>query len=159
MSAYLNIIALAVAFGVGAFVGADYKDSQWVIKQNEINTAHRDELDKQNALSEAASRKMREQVEQIDKLQEQLTNDRQETDALRNDLAAGSKRLFIQTKRASSCEMSRAADAASMGDGESSQLSDKAGRAYTDLRASIKLKERQLEGCQAYISTLKGGWK
>lgn len=154
MTAYLNIIALAVAFGVGAFVGADYKDSQWVIKQNKINTAHRDELDKQNKAADAASKKMRDQVAEIDKLQEQITHDRTENDTLRNDLANGSKRLFIETKRANRCEVSRATDSASVGDGETSQLSENAGRAYTSHRASIQLKERQLEACQAYISSV-----
>ena len=69
-------------------------------------------------------------------------------DALRDDVAAGRRRLHIKAV----CQSVREATTASGADNAASRLADTAERDYFTLRERLITMQKQLEGTQKYIN-------
>ena len=81
------------------------------------------------------------------KYTKELADAKAENDALRDDVAAGRRRLHIKAV----CQSVREATTASGVDNATSRLADTAGRDYFTLRRLITM-QKQLEGTQKYIN-------
>lgn len=154
MNPYANLAMALLLFGAGIYIGHDYTDKAMTVKIGKMNEAQRDEVAKLNAATEALEASYKRKLEDIDaKLTGEAENARMESERLRSDLADGTKRLLIATKRASSCKVPAATKPASVGDAEGTELDDLSRRDYLSLRDGIKRKERQLEACQSIIES------
>ena len=77
-----------------------------------------------------------------------LADAKAENDALRDDVAAGRRRLHIKAV----CQSVREATTASGVDNAASPLADTAERDYFTLRERLITMQKQLEGTQKYIN-------
>ncbi|WP_422111128.1 lysis protein [Escherichia marmotae] len=83
-----------------------------------------------------------------EKYSRELADAKAENDALRDDIAAGRRRLRIRAV----CQTVREATAASgMGNAAAPRLADTAERDYFTLRERLIIMQKQLEGAQLYI--------
>ena len=83
-----------------------------------------------------------------EKYSRELADAKAENDALRDDVAAGRRRLRIRAV----CQTVREATAASgMGNAAAPRLADTAERDYFTLRERLIIMQKQLEGAQLYI--------
>ncbi|WP_425431060.1 lysis protein [Escherichia coli] len=83
-----------------------------------------------------------------EKYSRELADAKAENDALRDDIAAGRRRLRIRAV----CQSVREATAASgMGNAAAPRLADTAERDYFTLRERLIIMQKQLEGAQLYI--------
>lgn len=154
MSPYANLAMSLLLFGSGLYIGHDYTDKAMVVKIGKMNEAQRNEVAKLNAATEALEASYKSKLEDIDaRLTGEAENARMESEKLRSDLADGTKRLLIATKRASSCKVPAATKPSGMGDAERAELDDLSRQDYLNLRDGIKRKERQLEACQSIIES------
>ena len=154
MNPYANLAMALLLFGSGLYIGHDYTDKAMTVKIGKMNEARRNEVAKLNAASEALEASYKRKLEEIDAtLTGEAENARMESERLRSDLADGTKRLLIATKRSSSCKVHTAANPASVGDAERAELDDLSRQDYFSLRDGIKRKERQLEACQSIIES------
>ncbi|WP_341914527.1 lysis system i-spanin subunit Rz [Ferrovibrio terrae] len=80
----------------------------------------------------------------------ELTDARTEVDRLRNDVAAGRRRLQYATRPADHCQPGAAA-AAGLDHARPAELTADARQAYFDLRAGIAERETMLSACQAIL--------
>ena len=84
-----------------------------------------------------------------EKYSRELADAKAENDALRDDIAAGRRRLRIRAV----CQTVREATAASgMGNAAAPRLADTAERDYFTLRERLITMQKQLEGTQKYIN-------
>ena len=154
MNPYANLATALLLFGSGLYIGHDYTDKAMAVKIGKMNEAQRNEVAKLNAATEALEASYKRKLEDIDaKLTGEAENARMESERLRSDLADGTKRLLIATKRASSCKVSTATRPAIVGDAEGTELDDLSRQDYLNLRDGIKRKERQLKACQSIIES------
>ena len=82
------------------------------------------------------------------KIPEELADAKAENDALRDDVAAGRRRLHIKAV----CQSVREATTASGVDNAAPRLADTAERDYFTLRERLITMQKQLEGTQKYIN-------
>ena len=82
------------------------------------------------------------------KYTKELADAKAENDALRDDVAAGRRRLHIKAV----CQSVREATTASGVDNAASHLADTAERDYFTLRERLITMQKQLEGTQKYIN-------
>ena len=82
------------------------------------------------------------------KYTKELADAKAENDALRDDVAAGRRRLRIKAV----CRSVREATTASGVDNATSRLADTAERDYFTLRERLITMQKQLEGTQKYIN-------
>ena len=82
------------------------------------------------------------------KYTKELADAKAENDALRDDVAAGRRRLHIKAV----CQSVREATTASGVDNAASRLADTAERDYFTLRERLITMQKQLEGTQKYIT-------
>lgn len=154
MNPYANLAMALLLFGSGLYIGHDYTDKAMTVKIGKMNEAQRNEVAKLNAVTEALETSYKRKLAEIDaKLTGEAENARMESEKLRSDLADGTKRLLIATKRASGCKVPAATKPASVGDAERTELDDLSRQDYFSLRDGIKRKERQLEACQSIIES------
>ncbi|MEG1651989.1 MAG: lysis system i-spanin subunit Rz [Hafnia sp.] len=145
-----------ILFGAGLYIGHDYTDKAMTVQINKANDERREVVRQLNEDAEKKEKEHRKAVAGIDeKLTKEAESARVESEALRGDVASGSKRLFVAIERARKCEMSRDTNAASVGDAERAELDDSARQDYYSLRDGIQRKERRLEVCQEILSKLK----
>ncbi|EFJ3648823.1 lysis protein [Escherichia coli] len=140
------IIALLVACGELSLGLNHYRDNAITYK------AQRDKNVRELKLANAAITDM--QMRQRDvaaldaKYTKELADAKAENDALRDDVAAGRRRLHIKAV----CQSVREATTASGVDNAASpRLADTAERDYFTLRARLIIMQKQLEGAQLYI--------
>lgn len=154
MNPYANLAMALLLFGSGLYIGHDYTDKAMTVKIGKMNESQRNEVAKLNAETEALEASYKRKLAEIDaKLTGEAENARMESERLRSDLADGTKRLLIATKRASGCKVPTATNPASVGDAEGTELDDLSRQDYLSLRDGIKRKERQLEACQSIIES------
>ncbi|MCW7764711.1 lysis protein, partial [Photorhabdus luminescens] len=79
----------------------------------------------------------------------ELANAKSENDALRDDVAAGRRRLRI----AATCPKSKATAPSGVDDAASSRLEDSVVRDYFTLTERVTTMQAQLEGLQEYVRT------
>ncbi|OCA53927.1 lysis protein [Photorhabdus namnaonensis] len=79
----------------------------------------------------------------------ELAHAKSEIDVLRNDVAAGHRRLRI----AATCNQGKAGSSSGMDDAASPRLEDSAIRDYFTLTERVTTMQAQLEGLQDYIKT------
>ncbi|WP_441006675.1 lysis protein [Escherichia coli] len=85
-----------------------------------------------------------------EKYSRELADAKAENDALRDDIAAGRRRLRIRAV----CQTGREATAApGVGNAAAPRLADTAERDYFTLRERLMTMQKQLEGAQEYIRT------
>lgn len=82
------------------------------------------------------------------KYTKELADAKAENDVLRDDVAAGRRRLHIKAV----CQSVREATTASGVDNAASRLADTAERDYFTLRERLVMMQAQLEGAQQYIT-------
>ena len=82
------------------------------------------------------------------KYTKELADAKAENDALRDDVAAGRRRLHIKAV----CQSVREATTASGVDNTASRLADTAEQDYFTLRERLITMQKQLEGTQKYIN-------
>ena len=82
------------------------------------------------------------------KYTKELADAKAENDALRDDVAAGRRRLYNKAV----CQSVREATTASGVDNAASRLADTAERDYFTLRERLITMQKQLEGTQKYIN-------
>ena len=154
MNPYASLAVALLLFGSVLYIGHDHTDKAMVVKIGKMNEAQRNEVAKLNAAKEAIEASYKRKFAEIDAtLTGEAENARMESERLRSDLADGTKRLLIATKRASSCKVPAATKPASVGDAEGTELDDLSRQDYLSLRDGIKRKERQLEACQSIIES------
>ncbi|MGL4354122.1 MAG: lysis system i-spanin subunit Rz [Shewanella sp.] len=154
MNPYASLAVALLLFGSGLYIGHDYTDKAMTVKIGKMNESQRNEVAKLNAATEALEASYKRKLAEIDAtLTGEAENARMESEKLRSDLADGTKRLLIATKRASSCKVPAATNSASVGDAERTELDDLSRQDYFSLRDGIKRKERQLEACQSIIES------
>ena len=114
--------------------------------------AQRDKNARELKLANAAitDMQMRQRdVAALDKIPEELADAKAENDALRDDVAAGRRRLHIKAV----CQSVREATTASGVDNAASpRLADTAEQDYFTLRERLITMQKQLEGTQKYIN-------
>ena len=156
MNPFINLALCLFLLGSGFYIGHDYTEKSMTVKIGKMNEAQRNEVAKLNAETEAIEASYKRKLEEIDaKLTGEAENARMESERLRSDLADGTKRLLIATKRAGSCKVPAATNPASVGDAEGTELDDLSRQDYLNLRDGIKRKERQLEACQSIIESCR----
>ena len=82
------------------------------------------------------------------KIHEGVSDAKAENDALRDDVAAGRRRLHIKAV----CQSVRATTASGVDNAASPRLADTAERDYFTLRERLITMQKQLEGTQKYIN-------
>ncbi|STS10355.1 Bacteriophage lysis protein [Ewingella americana] len=85
---------------------------------------------------------------------EELANELAKNEALRADVAAGTRRVQIASANLATCQLSRSNNTggSSVGDAVQVELSDAGGRAVLDLRASAIKDDQVIQYLQGYIT-------
>ena len=124
-----------------------YRDNAIAYKEQRDNKAS--ELEKANAAITDMQMRQRDVAALDAKYSRELANAKAENDALRDDVAAGRRRLHIKAV----CQSVREATTASGVDNAASpRLADTAERDYFTLRERLVMMQAQLEGAQQYIT-------
>ncbi|EKC7217683.1 lysis protein [Salmonella enterica] len=140
----LLIVAAALAWTADHYHGnaVHYKDQR--------DTANR-KLEQANATIKDMEVRQRDVAVLDAKYTQELADAKAENDALRDDVAAGRRRLFVNATCPAAVRKTTAAtgvdDAARPG------LADSAQRDYFTLRERVTTMQKQLEGAQDYIRT------
>jgi prophage endopeptidase len=90
---------------------------------------------------------------------EELANELAKNEALRADVAAGTRRVRIASANLATCQLTRGNNTggSSVGDAVQVELSDAGGRAVLDLRASAIKDDQVIQYLQGYVAqALKG---
>ncbi|MBJ3220345.1 lysis protein [Salmonella enterica subsp. enterica serovar Derby] len=82
----------------------------------------------------------------------ELADAKAENDALRDDVAAGRRRLYVNAT-CPAVPTGKSTSTARMDNAASPRLADSAQRDYFALKERVKTMQKQLEGAQAYIRT------
>ncbi|PQQ22397.1 lysis protein [Photorhabdus hindustanensis] len=140
---YYTILALIVISLTAYYYHSELQREQRVTKQQQSEIQQlTDTIDYQNShitmLNELDIKHTRE-----------LTNAKSEIDVLRNDVAAGRKRLFVKA----TCPKSEAGSRARMDDAATARPADSSIRDYWTLRERIAVINQQVLGLQDYIKT------
>ncbi|HBK1057166.1 lysis protein, partial [Salmonella enterica] len=87
-----------------------------------------------------------------EKYTKELADAKAENDALRDDVAAGRRRLFVNAT-CPAMPTGKSTSAARVDNAASPRLADSAQQDYFALKERVKTMQKQLEGAQAYIRT------
>ncbi|EGC8116861.1 lysis protein [Salmonella enterica] len=87
-----------------------------------------------------------------EKYTKELADAKAENDALRDDVAAGRRRLFVNAT-CPAMPTGKSTSAARVDNAASPRLADSAQRDYFTLKERVTTMQKQLEGAQDYIST------
>ena len=140
------IIALLVACGALSMGMNHYRDNAITYKAQRDKNAR--ELEKANATITDMQQRQSAADALDAKYTKELADAKAENEALRDDVAAGRRRLHIKAV----CQSVREATTASGVDNAASpRLADTAERDYFTLRARLIIMQKQLEGAQLYI--------
>ncbi|CAD5838931.1 lysis protein [Escherichia coli] len=124
-----------------------YRDNAIAYKEQRDNKAS--ELEKANATIADMRKRQRDVAELDARYTKELADAKAENDVLRDDVAAGRRRLHIKAV----CQSVREATTASGVDNAASpRLADTAERDYFTLRERLVMMQAQLEGAQQYIT-------
>ncbi|MBS9435894.1 lysis protein [Photorhabdus noenieputensis] len=140
---YYTILALILISLTAYCYHSELQKEQRVTKQQQEDIQQLiDTIDYQNShitmLNELDVKHMKE-----------LANAKSENDALRDDVAAGRRRLRI----AATCSQSEAGSPSGVVNAASSRLEDPAIRDYFTLTERVTMMQAQLEGLQDYVRT------
>ena len=140
------IIALLVACGALSLGLNHYRDNAITYKAQRDNVTEK--LNQATAIITDMQIRQRDVAALDAKYLKELADAKAENDALRDDVAAGRRRLHIKAV----CQSVREATTASGVDNAASpRLADTAERDYFTLRARLIIMQKQLEGAQLYI--------
>ncbi|EDU5072622.1 lysis protein [Salmonella enterica] len=146
---WLQLIVVAL-IGVLAFFVNHYRDNAITYKDQ------RDKATKNLNLANATIKDM--QVRQRDvaaldaKYTKELADAKAENDALRDDVAAGRRRLLVNAT-CPAMPTGKSTSAASVDNAARPRLADSAERDYFTLKERVTTMQKQLEGAQDYIRT------
>ena len=142
------IIALLVACGALSLGLNHYRDNAITYKEQRDKKVS--ELEQANATITDMQQRQRDVAALDEKYSRELADAKAENDALRDDVAAGRRRLHIKAV----CQSVREATTASGVDNAASpRLADTAERDYFTLRERIATSDRMIRGLQEYIRT------
>ncbi|BEC24315.1 prophage Rz endopeptidase RzpD [Escherichia coli] len=124
-----------------------YRDN--AISYKDQRDKAKEKLSQANATITDMQQRQRDVAALDEKYTKELANAKAENDALRDDVAAGRRRLHIKAV----CQSVREATTASGVDNAASpRLADTAERDYFTLRERLVMMQTQLEGAQQYIT-------
>ena len=124
-----------------------YRDN--AISYKDQRDKAKEKLSQANATITDMQQRQRDVAALDEKYTKELANAKAENDALRDDVAAGRRRLHIKAV----CQSVREATTASGVDNAASpRLADTAERDYFTLRERLVMMQAQLEGAQQYIT-------
>lgn len=124
-----------------------YRDN--AISYKDQRDEAKEKLSQANATITDMQQRQRDVAALDEKYTKELANAKAENDALRDDVAAGRRRLHIKAV----CQSVREATTASGVDNAASpRLADTAERDYFTLRERLVMMQAQLEGAQQYIT-------
>ena len=124
-----------------------YRDN--AISYKDQRDKAKEKLSQANATITDMQQRQRDVAALDEKYTKELANAKAENDALRDDVAAGRRRLHIKAV----CQSVREATTASgVDNAASSRLADTAERDYFTLRERLVMMQAQLEGAQQYIT-------
>ncbi|WP_422653434.1 lysis protein [Escherichia coli] len=124
-----------------------YRDN--AISYKDRRDKAKEKLSQANATITDMQQRQRDVAALDEKYTKELANAKAENDALRDDVAAGRRRLHIKAV----CQSVREATTASGVDNAASpRLADTAERDYFTLRERLVMMQAQLEGAQQYIT-------
>ena len=124
-----------------------YRDN--AISYKDQRDKAKEKLSQANATITDMQQRQRDVAALDEKYTKELANAKAENDALRDDVAAGRRRLHIKAV----CQSVREATTASDVDNAASpRLADTAERDYFTLRERLVMMQAQLEGAQQYIT-------
>ena len=125
---------------------AHYRDNAIIYKEQRDDA--KTKLSQANAAITDMQQRQRDITALDAKYLKELADAKAENDALRDDIAAGRRRLRIRAV----CQTVREATAASgVGNAAAPRLADTAERDYFTLRERLIIMQKQLEGAQLYI--------
>ncbi|KAF0251992.1 MULTISPECIES: lysis protein [Pseudomonas] len=152
MSKYLMIALFALAAVLGGVLLKRDRDAL----QGEVTEARRQVAQLQQQAQQAAQ--ALQTRDELDKQRfKEMTDAKHEIDGLRDELAAGTKRVLVRA----TCPASVPAAAGPTGvdDAGNPELTDAAGQDYLRLREQIVTTEAQLQGLKDYIRQVVQGAK
>ena len=143
---YAVIVILLVVSGALLLAIAHYRDNAIIYKEQRDDA--KTKLSQANAAITDMQQRQRDITALDAKYLKELADAKAENDALRDDIAAGRRRLRIRVV----CQTVREATAASgVGNAAAPRLADTAERDYFTLRERLIIMQKQLEGAQLYI--------
>lgn len=155
-------VSIVVAFAAGIALTWWIEGMRWDKDVSSLNESHALELksisDKAVIDLAAANRRTAEAqtaaAELDKKFTEGLAHAQAENEALRADVAAGTRRVRIASANLATCQLTRGNDTGAGGVGDAAQveLSDAGGRAVLDLRASAIKDDQVIKYLQGYIT-------
>lgn len=141
------ISALVICIIVSLSWAVNYYRDNAITYKDQRDKA-KEKLSQANATITDMQQRQRDVAALDEKYTKELANAKAENDALRDDVAAGRRRLHIKAV----CQSVREATTASGVDNAASpRLADTAERDYFTLRARLIIMQKQLEGAQLYI--------
>ncbi len=152
---------------IGAMVGWFITDNLATAKIDRLNSIHAQEI---KSISDKATSEMAESVNRINSLQaelsgldakstQELQNAQKDNTALRDDVAAGKRRVLIAQSKLATCQRTASASAStgSVGDAAEVGLTAEAGRDVYDIRSGIISDQAKIDYLQGYIRNLQAG--
>lgn len=158
LAPYVIVAVIAI---YGTWTVTDYKHQSVIAKLNE---AHGNSLqavtaaaNEEAAKAGAESKQLRAKVAAMDEQHtKELASAQKESNALRDAVDDGVKRLHIATKNTgNNCAVvPRDTSATGTDDASSTELDPVARRAYHNLRAALDTVQAQLNACQSYVRAI-----
>ncbi|EHX7617239.1 lysis protein [Salmonella enterica] len=141
----LLIVAIALAWTTDHYHGnaVRYKDQRDTATHN---------LKLANETITDMTKRQRDVAALDEKYTKELADAKAENDALRDDVAAGRRRLLVNAT-CPAMPTGKSTSAASVGNAASPRLADSAQRDYFTLKGRVTTMQKQLEGAKDYIRT------
>ncbi|EKH9633031.1 lysis protein [Salmonella enterica] len=146
---WLQLIVVAL-IGVLAFFVNHYRDNAITYKDQRDTATHNLKL--ANATITDMTKRQRDVAALDAKYTKELVDAKAENDALRDDVAAGRRRLLVNAT-CPAMPTGKSTSAASVDNAARPRLADSAERDYFTLKERVTTMQKQLEGAQDYIRT------
>lgn len=141
---------LLVSLIVAGRLANHYRNNAITYKEQHDTVTHR--LTLANATITDMTKRQRDVAALDEKYTKELADAKAENDALRDDVAAGRRRLYVNAT-CPAVPTGKSTSTARMDNAASPRLADSAQRDYFALKERVKTMQKQLEGAQAYIRT------
>ncbi|MBU9845768.1 lysis protein [Rahnella ecdela] len=159
-----NNLPIVLAFVAGVALTWWVEGLRWDADVSKLNESHTAALKKQSeqAVIDLTNQQKRTEAVQavlaaLDaKHTKEMADEQAKNDRLRDDVAAGTRRVRIAAANLATCELTGNSTAGTGGLGDAAQveLSGAGGRAVLDLRASAIKDDKVIQYLQAYISKI-----
>ncbi|KDS03943.1 Phage outer membrane lytic protein Rz, Endopeptidase [Salmonella enterica subsp. enterica serovar Heidelberg str. RI-11-014316] len=144
------IVSLLIVIAALAWATDHYHGNAVKYKEQRDTVTHK--LALANATITDMTKRQRDVAALDAKYTKELADAKSENDALRDDVAAGRRRLLVNAT-CPTVPTGKSTSTARVDNAASPRLADSAQRDYFTLRERVKTMQKQLEGAQAYIRT------